>query len=98
MKGAAPILPPRPFSAATSGKKMGKPKAIVVARGKMKVPAGKTKPLKLTLTKQGIAVLKQRGSLKIALTLTATATGYKKRVDHHTVKVVREAPKKHEHG
>lgn len=98
MKSAAPILPPRPFSAAASAKKTGKPRAIIVAHGKMKVPAGKTKPLKLTLTKQGIAVLKQRGSLKIALTVTATATGYKKRVDHHTVKVVREAAKKHMHG
>jgi Tol biopolymer transport system component len=94
MKGSAPILPPRAQRAAASGKKK-KPKAIVVAQGKMKVPAGKKKPLKLTLTKQGIAVLKQRGSLKISLTVTVTAPGYKKRVDHHTVKVVREAPKKH---
>ncbi len=94
MKSVAPILPPRPLSAAASGRKTGKPKAIVVARGQMKVPAGKTKPLKLTLTKQGIAVLKARGSLKIDLTVTATAPGYTKRVDHHTVKVVR-VTKKH---
>lgn len=100
MKAAAPILPPRPFLAAASGKKKPKkPKEIVVAHGKMKVPAGKTKPLKLTLTKAGIAVLKQRGSLKMELTITSTAPGYKTRVDHHTVKVVREAPKKkHKHG
>ncbi len=94
MKGVAPILPPRPFLAAASGKKK-KPKPVVVAQGRTKVPAGKKRPLKLTLTKQGIAVLKQRGSLKISLTVTVTAPGRQKRVDHHTVKVVREAPKKH---
>lgn len=95
-KAVAPILPPRPYLAAASGKKKPKKaKAIVVARGKMKVPKGKKKPIVLTLNKQGIAILEQRGVLKIALTITSTAPGYKKRVDHHTVKVVREAPKKH---
>jgi hypothetical protein len=33
--------------------------------------------------------------LKIDLTITLTAPGRKKRVDHHTVKVVRVTPKNH---
>ena len=97
-KAVAPIVPPRPFLAAASGKKK-KPKAIVVAHGKMKVPGGKKKPLKLSLTKQGIAILEKSGRLKVELTVTSTAPGYKKRVDHHTVEVVRKAPpKKHKHA
>jgi hypothetical protein len=92
-KGVAPILPPHRLSAAATSKK--KPKPTVVAEGKTKIPAGKRKPLKLTLTKEGIAILKQRGVVKIDLTITLTAPGRKKRVDHHTVKVVRVTPKKH---
>ena len=57
-KAVAPIVPPRRFRAAASGKKK-KPKATVVAKGKTKVPKGKKTPLVLTLTKQGIAILKQ---------------------------------------
>ena len=70
---------PRPALTATaSGNPKAakkKPKTIVVAKGKVHVPSGQTRILKLKLTKLAIAILKKVGKLKMSVTVTITIAG-----------------------
>jgi len=77
-------LPFRPL--ATSSAK-AKPRTVVVAGAKMKVPAGKRKPVKLKLNKQGVALIRAKGKLNMKLTVTITIPGQKKVVKSKTVRL-----------
>ena len=96
MKGVAPPSlihrPARPQLLARKGKK---PKQIVVAKGKMTVPGGATKPLKMTLTPAGVALIKSQGKLTFSVTVTTTSPGLPTVTDKHTVTVVYAKPRKH---
>lgn len=78
----------RLVSTAASSGGAGKPKAVVVGRGGVHVPAGQTRKLKIKLTKAGIAVLEKAGRLKMAVTLTFTAAGAAPVRRTHTLEVV----------
>jgi Tol biopolymer transport system component len=64
-----------------------KPKNLLVARGKMKVPAGKSKPVKLRLTKAGLALIEARGAIKMKITVKITVPGETTVVKSKTVRV-----------
>ena len=70
-----------------------KPKAkkVVIAKGSVKVPAGKKKPLKMKLTAAGKRLLKPGRTLKLKLTVRATRTGSKAQTIHKTIKVTAPA-------
>jgi Tol biopolymer transport system component len=59
--------------ASASDKK--KPKARVLARGKVYVPPNQTRALRLKLTSLAIKILKKVGKLKMQVTVTTTITG-----------------------
>lgn len=75
----------RPLSATPSAKP--KPRTIVVAKGKMRVPAGKRKPVKLKLTRRGVALIRAQGEIKMKVRVTITIPGQKKVVKQKTVRV-----------
>ena len=77
----------RAATGATARKRKRKPKAIVVARGRMVVPSGASRPLKLTLTKAGRALLLARRDLRITVTVTTTGAGRTKTVERHQVRI-----------
>lgn len=64
-----------------------KPKDLLVASGKMKVPAGKSKPVKLRLTKAGLALIEATGAIKMKITVKITAPGETTVVKSKTVRV-----------
>lgn len=102
MKGAVPAgLVARPAAqAATASAKPKKPKksgGIVVARGKVQVPAGQQRTLKLKLTKLAIEILEKVGKLKMAVTVTITTAGQKPVVETRTVEVFLKPPSKAKH-
>ncbi len=70
------------------------PKPIVVGSGRMTIPAGATRPLKLKLNSKGIGLLKKQGKLTIAVTVTTTGPGRPKTVEKKTVRVVYDKPAK----
>jgi TolB protein len=79
-------LPFRPLVLAVPSAKK-KARKVLVAKGKMKVPAGKSKPVKLKVTKQGAALIRAEGEIKLAVTVTISAPGEKKIVKRKTVRV-----------
>ncbi len=94
-KGAIPAgLVARPPLAATTSGKPKKPKAIVVASGKVHVPSNQTRTLKLKLTKTAIAILEKVGKLKMAVTVTIKIAGQAPVVETRSVEVVFK-PAKH---
>ncbi|HTT96209.1 MAG TPA: hypothetical protein VMF55_16175 [Solirubrobacterales bacterium] len=102
MKGAVPAgvlsLPLRRGTAGAkpkAGKK--KPKAIVVAKGTVNVPANQTRVLKLKLTKVAIAILKKVGKLKMTVTVTTTIAGQAPVSETRAVEVLAK-PKKAKTG
>lgn len=80
-RGYAPTLPPRPRAWAKP-----KPKQILFAKGGVKVPAGKTKPLKLKLTAAGKKLMKPGRTLKIKVTITKSQPGQAKQKVTKTVR------------
>jgi hypothetical protein len=74
-----------------------KAKSVVVARGKLTVPAGATRALKLRLTRAGIALLRKRRTLTFKVAVTTTRTGLPKSTTSRTVrlKYVRAKRKRH---
>jgi Tol biopolymer transport system component len=91
MKGgvAAGILiaPVPAATTSTKPKRSKQPKAIVVARGKVHVPANQKRTLKLKLTKTAVSVLEKTGKLKMVVTVTTTITGQKPTRETRTVEV-----------
>lgn len=77
---------PRASSSASASAK-AKPRTILVGRGKTKIPAGKTRPVKLKVTKQGAALIKARGSIKLMVTARISIPGQKQVVKRKTVRV-----------
>ena len=72
-----------------------KPKTIVVAKGKVHVPAGQTRILKLKLTKLGFAILEKVGKLKMSVTVTTTIAGQAPFKETRSIEVVvKQKPKK----
>ena len=65
-------------------------RTIVAGRGHTKIPPNKTRPLKLKLTHDAIALLKAVGKLAITVKVTTTVAGAGKLVQTHTVHVVRK--------
>ncbi len=80
----------------TVARPWAKPKAkkVVIAKGSVKVPAGKKKPLKMKLTAAGKRLLKPGRTLKLKLTVRATRTGSKAQTIHKTIKVTAPAKKR----
>lgn len=101
MKGAVPAgIGARPAVAATTSGKPKKPKksgGIVVARGKVHVPANQKRTLKLKLTRLAVAILKKVGKLKMAVTVTITIAGQKPVRETRTVEVFLEPASKAKH-
>lgn len=101
MKGAVPAgLLARPAQVAAASGKPKKPKksgGIVVARGKVHVPAGQKRTLKLKLTKLAIEILEKVGRLKMAVTVTITTAGRKPLVETRTVEVFLKPSSKAKH-
>ncbi len=64
-----------------------KPKNLLVASGKMKVPAGKSKPVKLKLTKVGLALIEATGAIRMNIAVKITAPGEATVVKSKTVRV-----------
>jgi Tol biopolymer transport system component len=60
---------------------------IVVARGKVKVPAGKQRPLKMKVTKKGAALIRAAGEVKIKVTVKISIQGQKTITQSKTVRV-----------
>ena len=85
----------RPALAATAS---AKPKAIVVASGKVHVPSNQKRVLKLKLSKLAIAILKKVGKLKMAVTVTTTIAGQQPVKETRAVEVFAKAKKKHKRG
>ena len=85
----------RPALAATAS---AKPKAIVVASGKVHVPSNQKRVLKLKLSKLAIAILKKVGKLKMVVTVTTTIAGQAPVKEARTVEVFAKAKKKHKRG
>ncbi|MGE0067744.1 MAG: hypothetical protein AB7T48_10390, partial [Solirubrobacterales bacterium] len=84
-KGRASSRPrPWQFAAASAGKK---PRKIVVGRGKVKIPAGQQRAVKLKVTKKGAALIKSKGSIRLAVKAVITAPGEKKITLRKTVRV-----------
>lgn len=92
---------PRPALAAASSAKpktsKKKPKTIVVAKGKVHVPAGQTRILKLKLTKVAIAILKKVGTLKMSVTVTTTIAGQPPFKETRSIEVVAKPKPKKKH-
>lgn len=65
----------------------GKPKSVLVAKGKVTIAPGKTKRLKLKLTKAGKKLLLKRKALKLQATVKITVPGQKATVSHHVMRV-----------
>jgi Tol biopolymer transport system component len=72
----------RPFAAGKA-----KPKPPLFAKGSVKVPVGKEKPLKLKLTAAGKKLLKAGKPVKIKVTVTLTQPGAKAKTQTKTVTV-----------
>jgi Tol biopolymer transport system component len=94
-KGAAPAglnfsLERTPLRA----KAKKKPRSVIVAKGKTKIPGGKSGPVKMTLTRAGAKLLEKQGSLHIAVLVTITIPGQKKIGEHRQVTVVLKQSKK----
>lgn len=86
-RGYAPTLPPRPRAGIAGTRAKPKPKPILFAKGSVKVPVGKSKPLKLKLTAAGKKLLKPGKTVKIEVTITKTQPGQKKQKVTKTVKL-----------
>ena len=86
-KAWAPTLPPRPWTGSFGFWAKPKPKKVLFAKGDVKVPVGKTKPLSLKLTAAGKKLLKAGRTLKITVTITKTQKGQKKEKVTKTVKL-----------
>lgn len=99
MKGAVPagLRPFRPNLATSSAKPKKIQKPIVVARGQVTVPAGQSRTLKMKLNRTAISVLEKVGRLKMAVTLTLTATGATPVTVTHSVEVVAKPAKQGGH-
>jgi Tol biopolymer transport system component len=88
---AAGIRPRPALAAASSARPKGskkKPKTIVVAKGKVHVPSGQTRILKLKLTKLAIAILEKVGKLKMSVTVTTTIAGQAPFKETRSIEVV----------
>jgi hypothetical protein len=101
-KSVAPpsvVFRPSP-AAAANAKPKKEPSTIVVGSGKVSVPAGQTRPLKMRLNGKGISLLKQSGHLDISVTVTITPAVGAKTTAKRTIHVVFDKPamKKHKHG
>lgn len=86
--GARGVRPRTGSSASASAKA----RTIVVARGQVKVPAGKRKPLKLKVTKQGAALIRAAGEVKLKVTVKIAIKGQKTITKSKTIRVF--VPKK----
>jgi len=76
----------------SAGKKP--PKWVVIGTGKTKIPAGKTRKLKLNINKAGIAALKQLGKLTIQVSIKAKIKGQRKPITNsHAIHLVFKQPK-----
>ncbi|MGE0068429.1 MAG: hypothetical protein AB7T48_13860 [Solirubrobacterales bacterium] len=73
---------PRAVAAASA-----KPRKIVVARGKVRVPAGTSRPLKLKVTKKGAALIRAAGEVKLKVTVKIAIKGQKTITKSKTVRV-----------
>ena len=96
-KGAAPAgLTSSLVRTQLKAKGGSKPRSVIVAKGKTTIPGGKSGPVKMKLTKAGIKLLEQQGSLKIAVLVTIKIPGQKTLVEHRQVTVALKKPtKKH---
>jgi TolB protein len=94
------VAPPSGLSAATTSAKPKKePKTVLVGSGKVSVPAGQTRPLKMRLNGKGISLLKQSGHLDISVTVTITPAVGQTTTAKKTIHVVFDKPKKKQkHG
>jgi Tol biopolymer transport system component len=91
---------PRPALAAraSSKPKTAKgPKTIVVAKGKVHVPAGQERVLKLKLTKLAIAILEKVGKLKMSVTVTTTLAGQAPTKETRSVTIIFKPKKATKH-
>lgn len=87
-KGGAARAPIRPrTSSAASASAKSKPRTILVGKAKTKIPAGKTRPIRLKVTKQGAALIKAQGSIRMTVTAKISIPGQKKVVKRKTVRV-----------
>lgn len=87
-RAAGILIAPEPAATASAKPKKSKqPKAIVVASGKVHVPANQKRTLKLKLTKAAIGALEKVGKLKMLVTVTITIAGQKPTVESRTVEV-----------
>jgi Tol biopolymer transport system component len=79
-----PILPARGLAAKTKKKKA---KSILFARGRMQVPAGKTRRVRLTVTRAGAAFLRKHGTITVTVTMTTTIAGQPKTITTKKLRV-----------
>jgi TolB protein len=87
---------PRPALAARAGtKSKTSKKPIVVAKGKVHVPAGQKRVLKLKLTKLAIAIIEKVGKLKMSVTVTTTIAGQKPSKETRSVTIILKPKPKH---
>ena len=87
-KGGSARAPVRPrTSSAAFASAKSKPRTILVGKAKTKIPAGKTRPIKLKVTRQGAALIKARGSIKLTVTAKISIPGQKKVTKRKVVRV-----------
>jgi Tol biopolymer transport system component len=87
-KGGSARAPVRPrTSSAAFASAKSKPRTILVGKAKTKIPAGKTRPIKLKVTKQGAALIKAQGSIKLTVTAKISIPGQKKITKRKVVRV-----------
>jgi Tol biopolymer transport system component len=82
---AQPILPGHAFAA--KAKKKPKAKSILIARGRLQVPAGATRRVLLTVTRAGAAFLRRHGTITVTVTMTTTAAGQPKSITTKKLRV-----------
>jgi Tol biopolymer transport system component len=70
------------------------PTEVVVGKGKTTIPGGRAGPVKMGLTKAGVKLLEQKGSLEVAVAVTVTIPGRKTTIEHRQVSLAVKAPKK----
>ncbi|HWB68997.1 MAG TPA: hypothetical protein VG518_03390 [Solirubrobacterales bacterium] len=76
-----------------------KPSWVLVGTGKTKVPGGKTRKLKLSLNKTGVAILKRKGKATFKVTITVKSPGQATVKQAHAIRVyLKQAGKKKKKG
>jgi Tol biopolymer transport system component len=87
-RAAGILIAPEPAATVSAKpKKSKKPKPVVVASGKVHVPANQKRTLKLKLTKAAIAAIEKVGKLKMTVTVTIAIAGQKPTTESRKVEV-----------